>query len=94
MPAADRLKEATDAVAMGVAPVSDTMPARPRAAVVEGSGQAFRNGLHAASVVTGLLCAAGAVLAAVGIRKSAAGGRPRPVPPAVPRPAGGRSAPA
>ncbi|MDQ0578950.1 MFS transporter [Streptomyces rishiriensis] len=72
--AADSLKEATDAVAMGVAPVSDTMPTQLRAAVVEGSGQAFMNGLHAASLVTGLLCVAGAVLAAVGIRKSAASG--------------------
>ncbi|MFF1442079.1 hypothetical protein [Streptomyces sp. NPDC058295] len=45
-----------------------------RAAVVEGGGQAFMNGLHAAFVVTGLLCVAGVVLAAVGIRKSAASG--------------------
>jgi hypothetical protein len=47
------------------------MPEQLRAAVVEGSGQAFMNGLHAASAVTGLLCVVGAVLAAAGIRKSA-----------------------
>lgn len=57
---------------MGVAPVSDAMPARLRAAVVEGNGQVFTNGQHTASVVTGLLGVGGAVLAAVGIGKSAA----------------------
>ncbi|MFJ8111770.1 MFS transporter [Streptomyces sp. NPDC096132] len=66
------LAKAEDAVAMGVAPVSDTMPAQLRAAVVEGSGQAFMNGVHAAVVVTGLLCVLGAVLAALGVRQTAA----------------------
>ncbi|MFJ4621292.1 MFS transporter [Streptomyces sp. NPDC088812] len=69
--AAAGLEEAKDAVAMGVAPVAEGMPAQLRAAVVEGSGQAFMNGLHTASVVTGLLCVVGAVLAAVGMRRSA-----------------------
>jgi hypothetical protein len=68
--AAAGLQEAGDAVAMGVAPVSEGMPERVRAALVEGSGQAFVNGLHTASVVDGLLCAVGAVLAGAGIRKS------------------------
>jgi EmrB/QacA subfamily drug resistance transporter len=61
------LAEAKDAVAMGVAPVSAAMPGQLRAAVAEGSAQAFMNGLHAASVVTGLLCLVGAVVAAVGL---------------------------
>jgi hypothetical protein len=65
------LREAKDAVAMGVAPVSGDMPAGLRAAVVEGSGQAFMNGVHAAVVVTGVLCVLGAVLAATGVRRTA-----------------------
>ncbi|MFJ8543662.1 MFS transporter [Streptomyces sp. NPDC093586] len=65
------LLEAKDAVAMGVAPVSGDMPAGLRAAVVEGSGQAFMNGVHAAVVVTGVLCVLGAAVAAVGIRRTA-----------------------
>lgn len=68
---AQRLHEAKDAVAMGVAPVSADMPAGLRAAVAQGSGQAFLNGVHTAVVVTGLLCLAGAVLAAVGISRPA-----------------------
>ncbi|WP_435251852.1 MFS transporter [Streptomyces tendae] len=65
---ADGLREAEDAVAMGVAPVSGDMPAGLRAAVVEGSGQAFMNGVHVAVVVTGALCVLGAALAAAGLR--------------------------
>jgi hypothetical protein len=57
-----------------VTPVSDAMPAQLRAAVVEGSGQVFTDGQHPPSVVTGLLGAGGAVLAAVGSGKSAASG--------------------
>jgi EmrB/QacA subfamily drug resistance transporter len=71
---AERLQEAKDAVAMGVAPVSGGMPGRLRAAVAEGSGAAFMNGVHQAVVVTGLLCLAGAVVAALGLRT---GGRPK-----------------
>ncbi|CQR65359.1 MFS transporter [Streptomyces leeuwenhoekii] len=63
------LQEAKDAVAMGVAPVSGDMPAGLRAAVVEGSGQAFLNGVHAAVVVTGVLCLIGAVVAALGLTR-------------------------
>uniref|UniRef100_UPI001C0F37CE hypothetical protein n=1 Tax=Streptomyces asoensis TaxID=249586 RepID=UPI001C0F37CE len=70
---------------MGVAPGSDARPAQLRAAVVEGSGRAFMNGLHAASVVTGPLCVAGGVLAAVGIRKSARRRLTATDPPAAPR---------
>lgn len=71
---ATALGEAEDAVAMGVAPVSDGMPAALRTAVVEGSGQAFMNGVHAAVVVTGVLCLAGAALAAAGIRRTTPAG--------------------
>ncbi|MFE6286335.1 MFS transporter [Streptomyces sp. NPDC057877] len=67
---ADKLAEAKDAVAMGIAPVDGSLPAQVRAAVVDGSGQAFMNGMHAALVVTGVLCLVGAALAAVGIRRS------------------------
>jgi MFS family permease len=70
---AERLQAAKDAVAMGVAPVSGDMPGRLRAAVVEGSGAAFMNGVHAAVVVGGVLCLVGAALAAIGLR---AGGIP------------------
>ncbi|MBC7271153.1 MAG: MFS transporter [Streptomyces sp.] len=66
------LAEAEDAVAMGVAPVSGSMPAQLRAAVVEGSGQAFMNGMRTALVVIGVLCLVGVVLAAVGIRTDSA----------------------
>ncbi|MEV6162340.1 MFS transporter [Streptomyces sp. NPDC052052] len=65
------LEKAEDAVAMGIAPVSSDMPAQIRAAVVEGSGQAFVNGLHSAVTVTGILCLIGAVVAVIGIRSRA-----------------------
>ncbi|MEU9204755.1 MFS transporter [Streptomyces sp. NPDC048332] len=68
--AAQGLGEAKDAVAMGVAPVSDGMPAQLRSAVVEGSHQAFMNGVHTAVLVSGLLCLLGAVLAVAGVRRS------------------------
>ncbi|MFF3346852.1 MFS transporter [Streptomyces sp. NPDC002779] len=68
---ADRLQEAEDAVAMGIAPVSADMPAGLRAAVVEGSGEAFLNGVHAAGVLTGALCLVGAAVAAAGLRRPA-----------------------
>ncbi|MFJ8659673.1 MFS transporter [Streptomyces sp. NPDC093795] len=69
-PVAEGLLEAKDAVAMGVAPVSDAMPAGLRAAITEGSHQAFMNGVHTSVLVAGTLCALGAVLAAVGVRRS------------------------
>lgn len=65
------LEKAEDAVAMGIAPVSSDMPAQLRAAVVEGSGQAFVNGLHSAVTVTGILCLLGAVAAVLGIKSRA-----------------------
>lgn len=65
------LGEAEDAVAMGIAPVSPDMPAQIKAAVVEGSGQAFVNGLHSAVTVTGFLCLIGAVTAVIGIKSRA-----------------------
>ncbi|MEU3147960.1 MFS transporter [Streptomyces sp. NPDC006999] len=65
------LEQAEDAVTMGIAPVSGDMSAQIRAAVVEGSGRAFVNGLHAAVTVTGVLCLIGAVAAVIGIRSRA-----------------------
>ncbi|WP_411151703.1 DHA2 family efflux MFS transporter permease subunit [Streptomyces sp. A30] len=65
---AARLDEAKDAVAMGVAPVTDAMPAQLRAAVTEGSQTAFMNGVHTAVLVTGILALVGAALAALGLR--------------------------
>ncbi|MFF5727090.1 MFS transporter [[Kitasatospora] papulosa] len=61
---------AEDAVAMGVSPVSADMPAQLRAAVIEGSGNAFMNGVHSAAIVTAVLCAVGALLAGFGIRRA------------------------
>ncbi|MEU1025128.1 MFS transporter [Streptomyces sp. NPDC005904] len=69
-PLAEGLHEAKDAVAMGVAPVSGEMPAQLRAAVTEGSGQAFMNGVHTAVLVTGVLCLLGAILAVAGVRRA------------------------
>jgi MFS family permease len=66
--AAARFEEAKDAVTMGVAPVSDAMPAQLRTAVVEGSHTAFMNGVHTAVLVTGILALVGAALAAFGLR--------------------------
>ncbi|MGW0779313.1 DHA2 family efflux MFS transporter permease subunit [Streptomyces sp. NPDC002913] len=71
--AAAGFAEAKDAVSMGVSPVSADMPAQLRAAVVEGSGNAFMNGVHSAVIVTAVLCVAGALLAGLGMRR---GGTP------------------
>ncbi|QLJ02957.1 MFS transporter [Streptomyces sp. NEAU-sy36] len=69
--AAGRFSEAAkDAVAMGVAPVSGDMPASIRSAVVEGSRQAFMNGVHSAVLVSGVLCVLGALLAVTGVRRN------------------------
>ncbi|MGW4232142.1 MFS transporter [Streptomyces sp. NPDC004980] len=65
------LAEAKDAVAMGVSPVSGDMPAQLRAAVVEGSGNAFMNGVHSAVILTAVLCVVGALLAGFGLRRGA-----------------------
>jgi EmrB/QacA subfamily drug resistance transporter len=65
---AARFEEAKDAVAMGVAPVSDGMPAQLRAAVTEGSHTAFMSGVHTAVLVTGVLALVGAALALLGLR--------------------------
>lgn len=62
---------ARDAVTMGIAPVAGDMSAQLRTAVVEGSGQAFVNGLHAAVTVTGILCVLGALAAVIGVRSRA-----------------------
>jgi EmrB/QacA subfamily drug resistance transporter len=64
------LGEAKDAVAMGVAPVSDGMPAQLRAAVAEGSHAAFMNGVHTAVLATGVLAVLGALAAAIGVRRA------------------------
>ncbi|MFE9818447.1 MFS transporter [Streptomyces sp. NBC_00236] len=68
--AAARLNEAKDAVAMGVAPVSGEMPDRLRSAVVEGSHQAFMNGVHTSVLVAGSLCVVGALVALAGVRRA------------------------
>ncbi|MFD9927134.1 MFS transporter [[Kitasatospora] papulosa] len=68
--AAAGFEGAEDAVAMGVSPVSADMPAQLRAAVIEGSGNAFMNGVHSAVVVTAVLCAVGALLAGFGMRRA------------------------
>ncbi|WP_406725647.1 MFS transporter [Streptomyces sp. GD-15H] len=65
------LEQAEDAVTMGIAPVSGDMSAEIRAAVIEGSGQAFVNGLHSAVTVTGILCVLGAVAAVLGVKSRA-----------------------
>ncbi|GAA2211714.1 MFS transporter [Nonomuraea monospora] len=64
------LAGARDAVAMGVSPVSDGMSGQVAAAVAEGSGAAFMNGVHTAVLLTGVLCVVGGVLAAVGVRRT------------------------
>ncbi|MFI9122416.1 MFS transporter [Streptomyces bikiniensis] len=69
-PAATALLEAKDAVAMGIAPLSTNTPAQLRAAILEGSHHAFMNGVHTAVLTAGVLCAAGAVLAAIGVRRA------------------------
>ena len=68
-PVAEGLAGARDAVAMGVAPVSADMPEQVRAAIIEGSAQAFLGGVHTAALVAGLLCVLGAVVAVAGIRR-------------------------
>jgi len=70
-PIAQALQSAGDAVAMGVAPVSDGMADDVRAAVVEAAGTAFLTGLHAAALLTGVLCLLAALVAALGIRRNA-----------------------
>ncbi|MFE7323972.1 DHA2 family efflux MFS transporter permease subunit [Streptomyces sp. NPDC057565] len=62
------LADAKDAVAMGIAPVSGSMSDQLKSAVVEGSSQAFMNGMHTAAAVTGVLCLLGAVMATLGLR--------------------------
>ncbi|MDQ0986303.1 MFS transporter [Streptomyces sp. V2I9] len=69
-PAATALLEAKDAVSMGVAPVATGTPAQLAAAIVEGSHNAFMNGVHTAVLTAGVLCVAGAVLAVVGVRRA------------------------
>ncbi|MEZ7124040.1 MFS transporter [Nonomuraea sp. AD125B] len=73
VPGAEGFRAAEDAVAMGVAPVTPDMPAQLRAAVTEGAHQAFMNGVHTAALVTAVVCAAAAVVAALGVRRSSYG---------------------
>ncbi|MEU3608032.1 MFS transporter [Streptomyces sp. NPDC035033] len=75
-PVAEGLLAAKDAVAMGIAPVPDALPAALRTAVTEGSHQAFMNGVHTSVLVAGTLCALGAVLAATGVKRPRDAGRP------------------
>jgi hypothetical protein len=68
-PLAQGLQNARDAVAMGVAPVSADMTDSVRTAVINGSGDAFLNGVHTAALTTGVLYLLGAVTALIGIRR-------------------------
>ncbi|MGC5165823.1 MFS transporter [Luteimicrobium sp. DT211] len=68
---ADALGGAADAVALGVAPVGDGMPASLGTAVTQASDAAFLNGVHLAAGVTAVLCVLAAVTAAVGVRRGA-----------------------
>lgn len=68
-PMAQGLSEAKDAVSMGVAPVSADMTDAVRAAVVDGAGTAFMNGVHVAALVAAVICFAGAIVAVAGIRR-------------------------
>ncbi|MFC4116152.1 MFS transporter [Nonomuraea zeae] len=69
---ARELEGAVSAVAQGVAPVTAAMPQALKAAVIEGSHQAFVAGFHTALTVTGVLCVAGAVAAALTVRRGQA----------------------
>ncbi|GAA2884085.1 MFS transporter [Actinoplanes cyaneus] len=70
-PLAEGLTAAKDVVAMGIAPVSADLTGNVRAAVIEGAGTAFLHGVHAAALVSGVLCLLAAVVAVVGIRRGA-----------------------
>ncbi|MFI6359457.1 MFS transporter [Streptomyces sp. NPDC050743] len=70
-PVASGLAGAKDSVALGVWPVSAHMTVQVKAAVIEGSGHAFINGVHTAASVAGVLCVVGAVVAVTGVRPSA-----------------------
>ena len=66
---ADGLGRATDAVALGVTPVLDGLPAAVQAAVEQGAAESFVSGAHAAALVTGVLCLLGALLSWVVVRR-------------------------
>ncbi|GAA3079098.1 MFS transporter [Streptomyces glomeratus] len=70
-PVASGLAGAKDSVALGVWPLSPHMTAQVKAAVIEGSGHAFMNGVHTAASVAGVLCVVGAVVAVIGVRPNA-----------------------
>ncbi|MFI6456856.1 hypothetical protein ACIBF6_35515 [Streptosporangium amethystogenes] len=69
-PLARELAGAESGVAQGVAPVSASMSEALRAAVTEGSHQAFVNGLHTSLTITGVLCVIGALVAVRYVRRS------------------------
>ncbi|MFG2946495.1 MFS transporter [Streptomyces adustus] len=69
-PAAEGLQGAKDAVSMGVAPVSGQTPAQLKDAVIEGSHQAFMNGVHTAALVSAVLAVVGALVAVAGVRRA------------------------
>ncbi|CAM5272599.1 hypothetical protein GCM10010329_79140 [Streptomyces spiroverticillatus] len=68
--AAQGFGEAQDTVTMGVAPVSAQMPDQLKDAVVEGSHQAFMNGVHTAALISAVLAVFGALLAVAGVRRA------------------------
>jgi hypothetical protein len=68
-PLADKLAEAKQLVAQGVAPTTPGMPAPLARAITQGSQDAFMAGLHTSMVVAAAAAAAGALLALL-VRRS------------------------
>lgn len=66
---AHELEGARSAVSQGVAPVVSSMPDSLKAAVTEGSHQAFVTGFHTSPAVTGVLCVIGRLAAVLGVRR-------------------------
>lgn len=66
---AHELEGAKSVVSQGVAPVLSSMPDTLKAAVTEGSRQAFVAGFHASLAITGVLCVAGGLAAVLGVRR-------------------------
>ncbi len=68
---AEGLRSAEGAVAVGIAPVVEGMPAEVQDAVARASAEAFVSGAHTAAVVTGVLCLLGALLSWTVVRRGA-----------------------
>jgi EmrB/QacA subfamily drug resistance transporter len=68
---ADSLGVGEGAVAQGVAPVVDGVPASVQAAIQQGAAEAFVSGAHVAALVTAGLCLVGALLSWTVVRRGA-----------------------